>query len=159
MKRPGKPIRHALLEAHWPTAAEARQSRLFSPIQVGGVTLESRTWIPAMVPWRATEDGFVTPDVIDWYRRFAEGRPGVLVVEATGIRDIPSGPLLRIGHDRFCEGLARLVEAVREGSGGETLCLIQLIDFLSIRRRPPRDKYFARFLAVTERHREAMYLL
>ena len=32
---------------------------------------------------------------------------------------------------------------------------IQLIDFLSIRRRPPRDKYFSRFLQITEKHREA----
>src|SRR5262249_58180978 len=87
--------------------------------------------------WRATEDGFVTRDVIDWYRRFAAGRPGVLVVEATGIRDIPSGPLLRIGHDRFVSGLADLVGAVREASNGETLFLIHLIDFLPIRRPPP----------------------
>jgi hypothetical protein len=42
--------------------------------------------------------------VIDWYARFAAGRPGVLVVEATGIRDVPSGPLLRIGDDRFVPG-------------------------------------------------------
>jgi len=108
-----------------------------------------------MVPWRATEEGLVTRDVIDWYRRFAEGRPGVLVVEATGIRDIPSGPLLRIGHDRFVDGLRRLADAVREASGGETLLLIQLIDFLAIRRRPARDKYFSRFLAISEDHRAA----
>jgi len=109
-----------------------------------------------MVPWRATEDGFVTRDVIDWYSRFAQGRPGVIVVEATGIRDIPSGPLLRIGHDRFVPGLRDLVNAVREASQGETLLFIQLIDFLSIRRRPPRDKFFARFLALTDRLREAV---
>ena len=54
--------------------------------------------------------GFVTPDVIDWYRRFAEGKPGVIVVEATGIREVPSGPLLRIGHDRFIEGLTKLLK-------------------------------------------------
>jgi 2,4-dienoyl-CoA reductase-like NADH-dependent reductase (Old Yellow Enzyme family) len=82
-----------------------------------------------------------------------------LVVEATGIRDIPSGPLLRIGHDRFCDGLARLVDAVRDASNGETLFLIQLIDFLTIRRRPARDKYVSRFLEITEAHREALQLL
>ena len=109
-----------------------------------------------MVPWRATDDGFVTRDVIDWYRRFAEGRPGVLVVEATGIRDIPSGPLLRCGHDRFIDGLTELARAVHDASGGETLLFIQLIDFLTIRRRPPRDKFIARFLAITDRHREAL---
>ena len=69
-----------------------------------------------MVPWRATADGVVTPEVLDWYGRFADGRPGVLVVEATGIRDVPSGPLLRIGDDRFVPGLARLVEIVRRRS-------------------------------------------
>src|SRR5216110_2542322 len=153
------PIKHPIPEAHWPSAEEAGQSLLFRPIEVGPITLESRTWVPAMVPWRATEDGLVTRDVLDWYRRFAEGRPGVLVVEATGIRDIPSGPLLRIGHDRFVEGLRELVRAVREASGGETLLFIQLIDFLQIRRRPPRDKYFGRFLAITDRHREKLFAL
>src|ERR1043165_4847742 len=110
------PIKHALPEAHWPTAGEAQRSLLFQSIQIGSLTLASRTWVPAMVPWRATADGFVTQDNIDWYRRFAEGRPAVLVVEATGVRDIPSGPLLRIGDDRFIPGLRKLVEGVKEAS-------------------------------------------
>ena len=159
MWQPPERIKHERPAASSPGRADVAGSLLFQPIEIGPRTATTRTWIPAMVPWRATEDGFVTPDVIDWYRRFADGRPGVLVVEATGIRDIPSGPLLRIGHDRFEAGLARLVEAVREASNGETLFLIQLIDFLSIRRRPPRDKYFGRFLTVTDRHREAVQLL
>ena len=159
MWQPSERIKHERPVAASPSRDDAARALLFQPIQIGPRTAATRTWIPAMVPWRATEDGFVTADVIDWYRRFAEGRPGVLVVEATGIRDIPSGPLLRIGHDRFGEGLARLVEAVREASGGETLFLIQLIDFLAIRRRPARDKYFGRFLAVTGRHREALQQL
>ena len=112
--------------------------------------------MPAMVPWRATEDGFVTEENLDWYRRFAKGRPGVLVVEATGVRDIPSGPLLRIGHDRFIPGLKRLVETVREASDGETKLFIQIIDFLSVKRRPERQKYFDRFLRVTDRQRQAI---
>ena len=159
MWQPSERIKHELPAAAWPTQEQAASARLFQPIAIGPRTARTRTWVPAMVPWRATEDGLVTPDVIDWYRRFAEGRPGVIVVEATGIRDIPSGPLLRIGHDRFTEGLRALTTAVHEASGGETLLFIQLIDFLAIRRRPPRDKYLARFLAITERHREALFAL
>jgi 2,4-dienoyl-CoA reductase-like NADH-dependent reductase (Old Yellow Enzyme family) len=150
------PIRHHIPETRWPTADEAKQSRLFQPIRIGAVTATSRTWVPAMVPWRATEDGFVTPANLDWYRRFAKGQPGVLVVEATGVRDIPSGPLLRIGDDRFIPGLKKLVETVREASGGETKLFVQILDFLSVRRRPDPEKYFARFLKVEDRHRQAL---
>src|SRR5205823_9138046 len=125
---------------------EAVKSLLFQPINIGSLTLASRTWVPAMVPWRATEDGFVTQENLDWYRRFAEGRPAVLVVEATGVRDIPSGPLLRIGHDRFLPGLRKLVETVKDASEGQTRLFIQILDFLSVKRRPENEKYFARFL-------------
>src|ERR1700735_1225372 len=138
-----------------PSAAEAAASVLFSPIDIGPVRLEQRTWVPAMVPWRATEEGDATDEVVDWYERFAGGMPGAIVVEATGIRDVPSGPLLRIGHDRFLPGLQRLVETVRRARGGRTRRLVQVIDFLAIRRRPDPKKYFERFLAVTGAHRRA----
>jgi 2,4-dienoyl-CoA reductase-like NADH-dependent reductase (Old Yellow Enzyme family) len=104
----------------WPTRAAAASSLLFSAGELGALSTRTRSWVPAMVPWRASEDGYVTPEVIEWYGRFADGLPGVLVVEATGIRDVPSGPLLRIGDDRFVEGLAQLVAEVRRRSRGRT---------------------------------------
>jgi 2,4-dienoyl-CoA reductase-like NADH-dependent reductase (Old Yellow Enzyme family) len=154
--RPPQRIRHTASAGRVPSAAEAAASRLFSPIDIGPVSLAQRTWVPAMVPWRATEEGYVTEEVIDWYERFARGMPGAVVVEATGIRDVPSGPLLRIGHDRFLPGLTRLVETVRRASEGRTRLLIQLIDFLAIRRRPEPKKFFERFLAITDGHRAAL---
>jgi 2,4-dienoyl-CoA reductase-like NADH-dependent reductase (Old Yellow Enzyme family) len=153
---PGR-VKHPLPPVRWPTREEAAAARWFAPIRLGRCCVaEARTWVPAMVPWRATEDGFVTPEVLDWYARFAEGQPGVLVVEATGIRDIPSGPLLRIGHDRFLPGLRRLVELVRERSEGHTRLFIQTIDFLAVRRRPEPARYFERFLAVTDPLRQRL---
>nr|HEX4318099.1 NADH:flavin oxidoreductase [Kofleriaceae bacterium] len=153
MWQPPERKKHTLPIASWPSAAAAASARLFQPIALGPRTSRTRTWVPAMVPWRATEDGFVTRDVIDWYARFATGKPGVIVVEATGIRDVPSGPLLRIGADRFVAGLRDLVAAVKQASDGDTLLFIQLIDFLAIRRRPERAKFFARFLDLTDDHR------
>ena len=109
-----------------------------------------------MVPWRATDDGFVTPDVIDWYGRFADGQPGR--ARRRGDRHPRRAVGAAAAHRprSLRPGPARLVDAVREASGGETRLFIQLIDFLAIRRRPPRDKFFARFLDVTGRHREAL---
>jgi 2,4-dienoyl-CoA reductase-like NADH-dependent reductase (Old Yellow Enzyme family) len=152
MWRPPERIRHQPRAGRWPSAEEAARSRLFSPLRVGPVTLQGRGWVPAMVPWRAGDDGVVTPAVLDWYRAFAAGRPAALVVEATGIRDVPSGPLLRIGDDRFLPGLRQLVETVREASGGETRLLIQLIDFLAIRRRPDPRRFLGEFLRITPAH-------
>ena len=156
MWRPPERVRWEPDPGEWPTAEAAGASLLFSPIAIGSMELEQRTWVPAMVPWRATSEGFVTPEVLDWYGRFADGRPGAMVVEATGVRDIPSGPLLRIGDDRFIPGLEELVGTVRERSRGHTRLLIQLIDFLAIRRRPDPEKYFARFLEITDDHREKL---
>jgi len=156
MWRPANPVRHEIPETRWPTADEAARSLLFRPVRVGPLTLESRTWVPAMVPWRATDDGYVTPANLEWYGRFAAGRPGALVVEATGVRDIPSGPLLRVGHDRYIPGLRELVETVRRASEGRTRLFIQIIDFLSVKRRPDPARYFERFLNLTARHRRAL---
>ncbi len=156
MWTPSERIRHPLLDTTWPSADEARRAALFSSIRIGPIELRHRTWVPAMVPWRTTEEGFVTREVLDWYERFARGQPGAIVVEATGIRDIPSGPLLRIGHDRFVPGLCELVETVRGASEGQTRLFIQIIDFLSVKRRPPAEKFFRRFLEIRPEHREKL---
>ena len=156
MWKPPERIKFETAVARWPSAEEAAGSRLYSPLTTPNFELTQRTWVPAMVPWRASEDGDVTQDVIDWYARFAEGRPGAIVIEATGIRDIPSGPLLRISSDRYLPGLQRLTNAVREASGGQTRLFIQLIDFLQIRRRPQPGAFFERFLEVTALHRERL---
>jgi 2,4-dienoyl-CoA reductase-like NADH-dependent reductase (Old Yellow Enzyme family) len=155
MWRPAERIKYQPRPGEWPDRSAAESSLLFSPVQVGPVTLEQRTWVPAMVPWRATEDGHVTPELLAWYRRFAQGRPGALVIEATGIRDIPSGPLLRIGHDRYLPGLRELVKTVHEASDGHTRLFIQIIDFLRINRRPTAEKYFMQHLQLTDAHRAA----
>ena len=156
MWRPPERIRWAPDPGTWPDAKDATGSRLFSPVRIGPVELKSRTWVPAMVPWRAGGDGIATDNVLDWYGRFARGKPGAIVIEATGIRDIPSGPLLRIGSDDFIPGLTVLAETVRRESEGQTKLLIQLIDFLAIRRRPNPAKFFERFLQITDRHRDAL---
>jgi 2,4-dienoyl-CoA reductase-like NADH-dependent reductase (Old Yellow Enzyme family) len=154
MWRPLHPVKHPLPPARWPSEREAANARWFSPLVHGRLSLADRTWVPAMVPWRATEEGMVTREVLEWYERFAEGQPGAIVVEATGVRDVRSGPLLRASHDRFIPGLASLVERVKHASQGRTRLFLQLIDFLAIRRRPARDVYLARYLEITDQHRE-----
>ena len=65
MWKPAERIKYKALDDEWPDADEAAKSRLFSPIDIGTISLKQRTWIPAMVPWRSNEDGEVTQDVLD----------------------------------------------------------------------------------------------
>lgn len=104
MWKPAERIKYDVIATDWPSNTEISQSKLFQSIDVGPMELLQRTWIPAMVPWRSNEEGEVTEDVLQWYRRFAQGKPGVLVVEATGIRDTPVG--------RCCESAMTAISTV-----------------------------------------------
>ena len=119
------------------------EALLFRPLAIGrgGRTLPNRIWLPAMVTWRGTEDGFVTPSVREIYLRYALGGPGMIVLEATGIRDVASGPLLRLSHDRYVPGLRALREEMRAAS--DSLVIPQIIDFLKIATRKPTREYLA----------------
>src|SRR5438128_858724 len=107
--------------------------------------MPNRIWLPAMVTWRGTEDGFVTRDVHDIYLRYALGGPGMIVLEATGIRDVASGPLLRLSDDRFVPGLRALVGEMR--AAGDALVMPQIIDFLKIATRKPTRAFLEGLVA------------
>src|SRR5207247_691619 len=62
----------------------------------------------------------------------------------------------RIGDDRFIPGLRRLVETVREQSAGHTRLFIQILDFLTVRRRPEPATFFARYLPISSPLRERL---
>ena len=47
-------------------------------------------------------------------------------------------------------GLRELVGTVRRAGGGRTKLFLQIIDFLTIRRRPERSVFFSRYLQITE---------
>jgi 2,4-dienoyl-CoA reductase-like NADH-dependent reductase (Old Yellow Enzyme family) len=98
-------------------AATRGRSLLSSPsARQGGLGLKNRIWLPAMVTWRGTEDGFVTDAVREIYLRYAAGGAGMIVLEATGVRDVASGPLLRLSHDRFVPGLRACATSMRARS-------------------------------------------
>ena len=121
----------------------AENALLFSPFPIGcgGLFMPNRIWLPAMVTWRGTEDGFVTEAVREIYLRYARGGAGAIVLEATGVRDVESGPLLRLSHDRYVPGLRALVAEMK--SAGASLVLPQIIDFLKIARRKATREYLA----------------
>jgi 2,4-dienoyl-CoA reductase-like NADH-dependent reductase (Old Yellow Enzyme family) len=113
-------------------------SLLFAPFDVGGVRLPNRVVLPAMVTRLSGDDGHVNVDIRDRYLRYARGEPGLMVLEAMGVHDVASGPLLRAGHDRFVPGLRDLVARVHGSS--PTRVAAQIIHFLKISRSGWRQR-------------------
>ena len=113
---------------------DPRHSLLFSPLVINGVRLENRVCIPAMVTW-LSPDGTVTDDIRQRYLRYAQGEPGMIVLEATGVHEIKSGPLLRISNDSYIPGLRSLVQQMHDASPSKVV--LQIIHFLRIARRDP----------------------
>jgi len=120
---------------------DPRHSILFSPLVINGVRLENRVCIPAMVTW-LSPDGTVTDDIRQRYLRYAQGEPGLIVLEATGVHEIHSGPLLRISNDSYVPGLRDLVQQMHDTSPSKVV--LQIIHFLRIARRNP-ERYLRRF--------------
>ncbi len=120
------------------------ESLLFRPFRFPHLELPNRVWLPAMVTWLGTVEGTLTEDIRKRYLRFARGEPGMIVMEATGVHEVSSGPLLRVSHDRFIPGLRSLVDEIHHTSPSKVA--IQIIHFLRVATRNPAG-YLARLAA------------
>lgn len=140
--------------------------KLLEPITINGLTVPNRVAVPAMVTRLSGEDGFINPNVIDRYVRYAQGHVGLIVVEAMAIHGSKSGPLLRISDDRFIPGHRELVRRVHDS--GPSKIVPQIIHFMKVARSGWRqtidqlstadiDLIVEQFAAAAARAREAGY--
>lgn len=111
---------------------------LFTPLHINGMLLPNRLILPAMVTRLSGEDGFVNKDIRDRYLRFAEGEPGMIVIEAMAVHSAKSGPLLRLSDDAHIPGLADLAKSIHDISPSKVVP--QIIHFLKIARSGWRQK-------------------
>jgi 2,4-dienoyl-CoA reductase-like NADH-dependent reductase (Old Yellow Enzyme family) len=91
---------------------------LFSPEKIGNVEIKNRIIRSATYTRSATDDGYVTDDLIQYYTDLAKGGVGLII---TGIISIDeSGKAGRgqacLYHDSYIEGQTKLVKAVHDFS-------------------------------------------
>jgi 2,4-dienoyl-CoA reductase-like NADH-dependent reductase (Old Yellow Enzyme family) len=130
--KPGQATETASLYEAGPTRSDGPYPRLFSPLRIRNLDLPNRVVLTAMVTRLSAEDGLVNQPIIDRYVRFAKGGAGLIVVEATAVHQARSGPLLRLGEDRFIPGHRELVRRAHEAGPGKLA--LQIIHFLKIAR-------------------------
>jgi NADPH-dependent glutamate synthase beta subunit-like oxidoreductase/2,4-dienoyl-CoA reductase-like NADH-dependent reductase (Old Yellow Enzyme family) len=116
-----------------------RYEKLFSPLKVGNCVFPNRIMSTAAVTRLAAEDGHVTQNIIDRYRRLAEGGLGSMVVEAAVVLPSKSSFNLRVSDNQFIGELKDFVKEIRKANK-EVKIGLQLIHFLKVARSGWRQK-------------------
>lgn len=88
--------------------------KLLSPCNLGPLKLRNPVvFLPFYVAY-ANEEGMVTEQVIEHYKKVAKGGVGMVVVEASSIADAFASPFtIRAYDEKYLPGLTRLVEAIK----------------------------------------------
>ncbi|MDY8023272.1 FAD-dependent oxidoreductase [Paenibacillus polymyxa] len=91
---------------------------LFSPIKIRGLELKNRVMFPAMGTKMASEDRFVTQQLIDYHVARVEGGCGLNITEVCSVYKLASPKkYLAISEDKYIPGLKKLTDAIHEAGG------------------------------------------
>ncbi|MFL0268951.1 NAD(P)/FAD-dependent oxidoreductase [Candidatus Clostridium radicumherbarum] len=93
-------------------------SKLFSPVKIRGLELKNRVVFPAMGTKMASEDKFVTEQLINYHTARAKGGCGLNFTEVCSVY-APASPrkFLAICDDKYIPGLKKLTAAIHEAGG------------------------------------------
>ena len=90
------------------------KSVLFTPIQIGTLEFPGRLFKTATAETRASMDGYVTPEVIDFYVLLAEGETPLIITGNIYISQQGKSAQFQLGadHDDKISGLSEIVSVV-----------------------------------------------
>lgn len=93
--------------------------KLFQPGKVGNVELRNRFVVPPMESNLGTTDGYITEEMIEYYRRRAAGGFGLIIIEVVAVDRKGRAITNQIGlwDDEQIAGMRKLIDAVhKEGA-------------------------------------------
>lgn len=115
-----------------------KKYRMSEPVQIGRMTVKNRIVFPPMNTNLTSEDGYVTPQLEEYYLRRAKGGAGMIVLEAATIdansRNHPGQPVF---YDRkHVSAWAKLVEKIHRY---DVKVSVELVHYGSEASIPPRE--------------------
>ena len=93
-----------------------KYSHVFSPITIKGVTFKNRIQTAPMVPCMATPEGWVTDELIEFYRPFAKGGASIVTIGDSAINwehAMDHEGQLNLGDDNVKMGLDDLANEIQ----------------------------------------------
>ena len=103
-----------------------KYEKIFTPIQIGQLTVRNRINMAPMTTLYAGSDGEVTDQLVQYYAARARGGTGMITIEgayinATGLQ-IPCS--INVSDDKFIPGLSRIATAIKDNGATAVLQLI-----------------------------------
>lgn len=94
----------------------AQFRKLFEPTRIGPMQLKNRIVMPPMGTGFATEQGYVSQRLIDYYEARARGGVGLIIIEVTApdLQCRGSGSQLTIGDDSYIPGFQELIGTIHQ---------------------------------------------
>jgi 2,4-dienoyl-CoA reductase (NADPH2) len=119
-------------------AAKAKKyEKLFSPIEINGLNLENRAVMAPTHLGMNSEEGFVTPEVTDFFLKRAKGGASMLIFGAVAVNPRRLPFQMRLSDDKFLPGVKELVDRIHSETGAKVCA--QLYDWLKIGRHYKQD--------------------
>ncbi len=91
---------------------------LFSPGKIGNVQIKNRIIRSATWVARATEDGYITEDFIEFYSKLAKGGTGLIISGyiAVDLEGAATPRMARLYNDSYIPGQKKFVKSIHEYS-------------------------------------------
>ncbi|MBM2832198.1 MAG: NADH:flavin oxidoreductase/NADH oxidase [Dehalococcoidia bacterium] len=106
--------------------SSAKFEKLLEPIDLGGMRLKNRMVMPAMSIGMATDDGYVTERLLDYFEERARGGVGLIIV-GYAVVEFPRGltgpKRIAVDDDKFLPGLTSLAQRIKQNGAHVALQL------------------------------------
>lgn len=94
-----------------------KYEHVFSPITIKGVEFKNRIQVSPMVPCMATPEGWVTKELIDFYKPFAKGGAGIVTIGDSAVNwehAMDHEGQINLGDDNVKLGLDHLTDEIHK---------------------------------------------
>lgn len=114
-------------------AGPMKYEKLFSPLRIKSLELKNRVVMAPTHIGLNSEEGFVTPEVTEFFLKRAKGGVSMVILGAVPVnpRLLPSQ--MRLSDDKFVPGVKELVDRIHSETGVKVCA--QLYDWLKMARR------------------------
>ena len=104
---------------------------IFQPVKIGNLTIKNRLETAPAGPFLADFNGDVTRELMEWYRKLAQGGAGIVTIGDSPVKSEMAtyiGHVINLGTDKIVNTLCRLAEVIQRYGAKASIELTYHVD-------------------------------